>query len=56
MIVPLLHLRLPVGFVSTVHDVEKEGDNTYFAFSKERYKVQKTPHVDWNGTRYGKGI
>jgi len=26
------------------------------AFTVDRYSVQKTPHVDWNGTRYGRGM
>ena len=29
---------------------------TYFEFFIDRYNVQKTPHVDWKGTRYGRGI
>lgn len=31
--------------------VKGERDWTYFELAIERYSVQKTPHVDWNGTR-----
>ena len=38
----------------------QEGDGiwreTYAEFNNERYSVQNTPHVLWNGTRYAKGI
>lgn len=32
------------------------GRETYAEFNNERYNVQNTPHVLWNGTRYAKGM
>jgi hypothetical protein len=29
---------------------------SYLALTVDRYNVQKTPHVDWNGTRYARGM
>lgn len=39
-------------------DKDGAGDDggLYLEFKMDRYNVQKTPHEDWNGTRYAKGM